>query len=112
VTDCAFLLELLGDGGEHTLTDILRASIDQRGHGLTVHSRVADLRKQGHEIEHVTIRGAERGAGHAYRLVLARPESPSSPALLTPEPSDDKDSGYASDRLFEVPQRDAYRDAA
>lgn len=71
MTDAEFLLEQLADGQEHTLTDLLRASIDQRGHGLTVHSRVSDLRERGHRIEHVTIRGAQRGAGHAYKLVSA-----------------------------------------
>lgn len=100
MTDCEFLLEQLADGREHTLTDLLRASIDQRGHGLTVHSRVSDLRRQGHDVEHVTIPGAERGAGHAYRLVLAKPEPFSSPVDLGPGLA--TDSGSASIPLFEL----------
>lgn len=106
MTDCDWLLELLSDGREHTLTDLIRASIDQRGHGLTVHSRVSDLRGQGHTIEHSTITGAERGARHAYRLVLAQPESTLIGAGV--------DSGSASDQLFDLePARPgAYRDAA
>jgi hypothetical protein len=115
VTDCAFLLEQLADGREHTLTDLLRASIEKRGHGLTVHSRVSDLRRQGHDIEHVTIPGAARGAGHAYRLMLAKPESTSSTVGLTdPAGTDGTDSGFASDQLFEIPavRPGAYSEAA
>jgi hypothetical protein len=113
MTDCEFLLEVLADGREHTLTDILRASIDQRGHGLTVHSRVADLRTRGHEIEHVTIPGAQRGAGHAYRLHIASLAEPE--ALPAPTPTAagaPRVSGSADDELslFDLagPARGAY----
>jgi hypothetical protein len=113
MTDCEFLLEVLADGREHTLTDILRASIEQRGHGLTVHSRVADLRARGHEIEHVTIAGAQRGAGHAYRLrvaSLAEPEALPAPTLGAGGAP--LVSGSANDALslFQIPEsaRGAY----
>lgn len=68
VTDCDFVLDLLADGREWSLNDILRESFARRGHGLTVHSRVADLRKRGHRIEHRTV--GQRGAGSLYRLVV------------------------------------------
>lgn len=66
--DCAFLLRILRDGQEHTLNDILRASFAERGCGLTVHSRVADLRKLGLEITWRKVPGASRGNASAYRL--------------------------------------------
>jgi hypothetical protein len=67
-TDCDFVLEVLADGREHSLNDILRASFAERGCGLTVHSRVSDLRKRGHRIQHRTV--GKRGAGSLYRLVV------------------------------------------
>ena len=72
-TDAAFLLRVLSDGRPHSLNEILQASFAERGCGMTVHSRVSDLRSQGYTIDHVTIPGAKRGAGHAYRLVFAEP---------------------------------------
>lgn len=68
-TDCEFLLEILADGEQHTLNEILGASFERRGCGLTVHSRAADLRKQGHMIVNEKVQGAERGFGSAYRLI-------------------------------------------
>jgi hypothetical protein len=49
--DVEFLLTLLADGEEHELGEILQRSIDERGHGLTVHSRAADLRKLGYKVK-------------------------------------------------------------
>ena len=71
-TDAAFLLRVLSDGKAHSLNEILQASFAERGCGLTVHSRAANLRAQGHTIIHETVKGAERGAGHTYRLVKPR----------------------------------------
>lgn len=69
-TDCAFLFSVLSDGLPHTLNEIHRRSFSERGCGLTVHSRVSDLRtKHGYVIEHLTIPNASRGEGHAYQLV-------------------------------------------
>ena len=68
-TDAAFLLRVLSDGRPHSLNEILQASFAERGCGMTCHSRVSDLRAQGHTIIHETVKGAERGAGHTYRLV-------------------------------------------
>lgn len=67
MTDCEFVLAELADGRERSLNSILAASFAKRGHGLTVHSRVADLRKRGYKIEHRT--AGTRGAGSLYRLV-------------------------------------------
>lgn len=108
MTDCEFLLKVLADGREHTLTEILARSLNERGHGLTVHSRVSELRRRGHTIEHVTIPGAQRGAGHAYRLVasLAQPETENSPSPHGAGDDPLSVSGGASDgelSLFEAP---------
>jgi hypothetical protein len=70
-TDAQFLLRVLSDGRPHTLNEILQASFAERGCGLTVHSRASNLRSQGHVILHETVKGAERGAGHTYRLIRA-----------------------------------------
>ena len=45
MTDVDFLLSVLADGEAHSQAEILRRSFDERGHGLTVHSRAADLRR-------------------------------------------------------------------
>lgn len=44
MTDRAFLLAVLADGHEHELSEIIGRSQAQRGFGLTVHSRAAELR--------------------------------------------------------------------
>jgi hypothetical protein len=49
-TDADFLLRCLSDGQPHTLNELLARSFAERGCGLTVHSRAADLRKRGHTI--------------------------------------------------------------
>ena len=36
--------------GRATTNEILVYAFAERGHGVTVHSRIADLRKQGHKI--------------------------------------------------------------
>ena len=72
-TDAPFLLGVLADGRPHTLNEILQASFAERGCGITVHSRAADLRKQGHVVVNETVPGAKRGAGSTYRLVAPEP---------------------------------------
>lgn len=104
-TDCEFILDVLGDGEEHSLAEILRRSMDERGCGLTTHSRVADLRKKGYTIEHLTVPGAERGHAHSYRLVSA-PATPVEPGPPDSEPG-------AELLLFDVaPSSSAYRHEA
>lgn len=68
-SDADWLLEQLRPGRSLTLTELLTRSFRERGCGLTVHSRAADLRRRGFNIEHLTIAGAERGRRHAYRLI-------------------------------------------
>lgn len=45
-TDCDYLHAILSDGREHSLDEILARSQRERGHGFTVHSRAAELRKK------------------------------------------------------------------
>lgn len=66
-TDCEFLLRILSDGHPHTLNNILQQSFAERGHGLTVHSRAANLREHGHTI--ATWRTGQRGDGSWYQLL-------------------------------------------
>lgn len=81
VTDLEFLLEVLADGELHSTSEILARSIEERGHGLTVHSRISDLRGRGHKVEHLTRQGAQRGHANVYRLISSPlEEAPSSRA--------------------------------
>jgi hypothetical protein len=68
-TDLGFLLQVLSDGRWHSLTEILARSFADRGHGLTVHSRVSQLRSDhGFTVEQrFTTDGRRRGS--EYRLV-------------------------------------------
>lgn len=68
MTDREFLLDVLEDGQPHTLTEILRRSFEVRGHGLTVHSRAADLRRDGYTIVWRHEPGAKRGNASVYQL--------------------------------------------
>lgn len=65
-TDCEFLHRVLSDGRPHNLNEILQRSFAERGCGLTVHSRAANLRKRGLNI--VNWKDGQRGAGSWYRL--------------------------------------------
>ncbi len=103
VTDCDFILQVLADGHPHTLNEILQRSFAERGCGLTVHSRVAELRKQGYVVEHANIHGAARGAASTYRLVSLT-ESPVS--HLTGDTD-----GSAGQISLEIP-RGAYEEVA
>jgi hypothetical protein len=47
MTDEQFVLGILKDGEAHTGQEIMLLSLSRRGHGLTLHSRVASLRDQG-----------------------------------------------------------------
>lgn len=51
MTDNKFLADMLSDGHWHSLDEIIGRSQHERGYGMTVHSRAADLRKQGHDVE-------------------------------------------------------------
>ena len=103
VPDSAFLLALLTDGDWHGLTEIIRRSQAQRGHGLTVHSRVADLRKRGFTVEQRDEWANGRRLSF-YRLVsLAQPETTTPNDFVnldraTAVPVRDGISGSASER--------------
>jgi hypothetical protein len=85
-TDVQFLIDVLADGGWHSNTEILRRSVDERGVGMTVHSRISDVRKRGERdgftVEHRRVDG-ERGDAYQYRLrraaALAEPETRTTP---------------------------------
>jgi hypothetical protein len=47
-TDTEWLLSVLADGRAHTHTEILSRSFAARGCGLTIHSRISDLRDAKH----------------------------------------------------------------
>lgn len=65
-TDVEFLQRVLSDGQPHNLNEILRRSFAERGCGLTVHSRAADLRKRGVDVRNW--KDGVRGAGSWYQL--------------------------------------------
>ena len=75
MTDAQFLLSILEDGLPHSHADLLHRSSTERGCGLTVHSRIADLRAKGHTIACDRVPGAERGHAWTYRLLGSLPES-------------------------------------
>ena len=69
MTDNDFLLKVLRGGDWISQDEILRRSQSERGYGMTVHSRAADLRKKGHMIVNVVRRGPSGRAQSFYRLV-------------------------------------------
>jgi hypothetical protein len=69
LTDSAFLLSILEDGAQHSQAELLRRSFQERGCGLTIHSRIADLRKQGHYIICDRVPGKTRGEAWTYQLL-------------------------------------------
>jgi hypothetical protein len=99
-TDCDFLYRVLSDGKPHNLNEILRRSFAERGCGLTVHSRAAELRRD-RGLEVANWKDGKRGDGSWYRLVALeevrraadgeaapRLASSSVPAAPTPPGSD------------------------
>ena len=123
-TDADFLLRVLRDGKPHNLNEILQRSFRERGCGLTVHSRAAELRtKRGYDIHNW--KDGERGAGSWYRLVGTLDEaaatlpvavSSSGPGrtdgLLSADPTPEQDAGAAQLSLIDSPVRGAYTEAA
>lgn len=96
MTDREWLLSVLADGRPHTLAYLLARSMNERGCGLTVHSRVAEARKLGYVIEHARVPGEERGHGHTYTLV----SSPELAALpLSPAASSEGEPGSCNPRV-------------
>jgi hypothetical protein len=76
MSDADFMLNILKDGREYTTGEILAYSQHERGCGLTVHSRISELRKRGHTITTRCL-GRKNGRSiYAYRLVALRERDP------------------------------------
>lgn len=69
IKDADFLADVLADGEWHSLGEILERSVRDRGCGLTVHSRVSDLRKRGFVIENRTAANGSGRRDSSYRLI-------------------------------------------
>ncbi len=89
MSHCEQVLAALRDGEWHTTADLYR-----RTDGfLILHSRISDLRKQGHNVEGRHVPGKTGADGYQYRLLpsvtfvdvpkVRRADDPSSP-LATP----------------------------
>jgi hypothetical protein len=63
MTDAGFMLRVL-ERGPATTMDVIQASITERGCGITPHSRAADLRRDGYDIQ-----CRHKGANHKGRPV-------------------------------------------
>lgn len=91
MTDAEFLLSVLEDCREHTLTEILQRSFRERGCGLTVHSRASDLRRRGYEISNSPMPRGQRGS--VYRLQFASEPHPVSPPSAAASGPDEPSAG-------------------
>ena len=67
MTDNEFVLSRL-ENGPQTKMELIWSSQHERGFGLTPHSRVADLRRQGHDIRCRRVPGGRRPV-YEYTLV-------------------------------------------
>lgn len=75
-SDADYLAAVLADGEWHSLDQIIARSQRERGFGLTVHSRAADLRRRGLVVENQTERGLNGRVISSYRIVsLEKTES-------------------------------------
>lgn len=95
MTDRDFLLAVLSDGRERSLTEILETSMRERGCGMTVHSRAADLRSPRYGSHDIRQRSERRGARviSFYRLVTGPVSYPTqkAEAATAPEASGGRD---------------------
>lgn len=87
-SDCAFLLAVLADGRPHSNQEILARSQEERGCGLTVHSRKSDLvNRFGYQIRSWHEPGSgRRGRSWLYQLVVLPAESAGRPPATDPTP--------------------------
>lgn len=117
MTDREFLLSVLIDGEPHSQSDLLRRSFNELGHGCTVHSRIADLRRDGYLIKCDRVPGKKRGEGWTYTLLGSLEESSQSAtrahASQHASPSGTTGDGGRDDSskeqtLFEIPERPAW----
>lgn len=82
ISDTAFLHQVLSAGAA-TTTEIIRRSFKERGCGLTVHSRAADLRRKLERDAGQTVRCTRRPGrnrfgkiSYVYELAPFTPEAP------------------------------------
>lgn len=108
MTDCEFVLHALKDGNWRSLNSLLQQSFAERGCGLTIHSRISDLRARGHVIEHRMV--GRRGNGSLYRLVsLAdREAGPMVGSLPSPAVSRSASETEQLELVPPVPERRGY----
>lgn len=110
MTDAAFILSVLEDGEKHSQADLLRRSFNERGCGLTVHSRIAGLRDKGHLITCERVPGATRGEAWVYQLLasspepddLTRPQNPSGLVHAHEQASGRLSGSEGEEPLFEI----------
>lgn len=69
ISDADFLLDLLRTGPQ-TLQSVLAECYSAGRPGQTVHSRVSDLRRQGHDICCERLPSSRRGERARYRYTL------------------------------------------
>lgn len=74
------ILRVLADGRWHSTSNIHR----QAGN-MIVHSRVAELRTRGHEIEHRHVPGRRGACAHQYRWLNPPERSGGAPAFVAPK---------------------------
>lgn len=77
-THCAKVLAALSDGKPHSTASLYR----QCG-GMILHSRIADLRKQGHTIVCEHVKGKIGAAAYRYTWIDAPPQPATVPRQLT-----------------------------
>lgn len=101
-TDCDFLLAVLSDGQKHSRNHILHMSLQERGCGITCHSRASELRKKGYGIEVTGV--PHRPRDTYYQLVsfpreqVPSPPSPDSPPVVPGACSYESDTKYPTRR--------------
>ncbi len=78
-SQCSRVLAALGDGRWHSV-----AAIHRQAGTMRLNSRVAELRKRGHVIEHRTVPGKRGACGHQYRL-LNPPAQDTAPKFVAPK---------------------------
>lgn len=64
MSQCAAILRVLRDGQVHSVREI-----HERAGFSRLNSRITDLRKQGHSIDHFCVEAVSQVDRHVYRLV-------------------------------------------
>lgn len=101
--DAQFLLKVLSDGEEHELGAIMQRSFEERGHGLTVHSRASTLRRHGYLVKNRIQRiGSGRVLSYYRLLELEAPAEESPPPAsvgLASSPTVDEYADFPAEPL-------------